>query len=258
MRLLKRLLNRTSEPAPQPFTAPLAPDASFCVVGDIHGSLRLLERLFEMIETEVGQTCPLVFVGDYVDRGEQSAQVLHLLYEMSRQDGREVICLIGNHEDMMLKFLDDPVSSGPRWLRYGGLQTLSSFGVGAISERSSPDHLLAARDALEQAMGDDMIDWLQNLPTTWKSGNVVVVHAGADPSVPIQEQSARVLKWGHPDFQRITRDDGNWIVHGHTIVDAVQANAGRLSIDTGAYATGRLSAVYVDDGVFRTLEAGMF
>jgi serine/threonine protein phosphatase 1 len=90
------------------------------------------------------------------------------------------------------------------------------------------------------------LDWLKSRPASWQTGNVAVVHAGADPTVPIYDQSVKTLYWGHSDFTKKRRRDGVWVVHGHTIVDAPEILRERIAIDTGAYATGRLSAVHVD------------
>lgn len=219
----------------------VAPDAPMAVIGDVHGRADLLEKLLGQIGTDRALFC----VGDYVDRGDRSADVLALL-----QERPDITCLRGNHEEMLLAFLEDPDSTGPRWLRYGGLQTLASFGIRGLSDTSRGADLIQARDRLRVAMGDAMIAWLGDMPLWHLSGNVAVTHAGADPHCPIDEQSAGRLLWGHPDFFKSARRDGVWVVHGHTIVDAASARSGRISVDTGAYATGRLTAALIGpDGV---------
>ena len=220
---------------------PVRPDAPFFAIGDIHGRVDLLIALLRQLDPGL----PVIFVGDYVDRGENSADVLRVLH------GRPgALGLKGNHEDMMLAFLDHPKSRGPNWLRNGGLQTLASFGIAGLTDTSSGDELEVARDALAAAMGVGLINWLRARPLYYRSGNVAVVHAGADPSVGIHEQNEAYLLWGHPDFARKPRSDGLWIVHGHSIVDAPRAENGVIPIDTGAYATGRLTAALIAaDGV---------
>lgn len=231
---LKRVFGRgQTRAAPMP---PIAPDTPFQAVGDIHGRADLLERLLEKLDPAL-QT---VFVGDYVDRGEESAQVL------TRLKDSDAICLKGNHEQMMLDFLDAPERRGPLWLHNGGLQTLASFGVGLAE--STPEALGQARDALHEAMGKELRDWLRALPLDWQTGNVAVVHAGADPALPIDDQAPDTLIWGHPEFDSVQRADGIWVVHGHTIVGGPSAEDGRVSIDTGAFATGRLTAATVTAG----------
>jgi len=255
MSLLRRLFSTQTNAAPEAFTAPLAPEEPFYVVGDIHGGEYLLARLLSKIEQdEPDTTQTIVCVGDYVDRGEASAAVLRWLFMLSTDPELTLICLMGNHEDMMIKFIDEPAKRGPRWLRYGGLQTLASIGIGGVSESSNANALTKARDELVAALGDDLIDWLKNLPSVWQSGNVAVVHAGADPSVPIDKQERRDLIWGHRDFRHLIRRDGVWVVHGHTIVEHANATDGRIAVDTGAYATGRLTAAHISSQGVRFIE----
>ncbi|MFA5580703.1 MAG: metallophosphoesterase [Paracoccaceae bacterium] len=219
------------------FDAPLAPDAPFWAIGDVHGRYDLLAPMLERIADDApGQ---VICVGDYIDRGDASAQVLRHL-----AGAPDIIALMGNHEDMLVNFLDHP-ASGNRWLRHGGLDAVQSFGITDVSDLMSDAALHDLRDALLAAMGDDLVNWLRGLPRQWRSGNVAVVHAGADPGLPMDAQSARVLTWGHPEFAKHPRRDGIWVVHGHTIVDAAHQVAGRVAIDTGAYATGTLTAAHI-------------
>lgn len=235
------------QPKPSGFIGALAPDVPFYAIGDIHGSDLLLERLIQKLANLAHPEARLVCVGDFVDRGEQSAQVLHRLFEMQNNAGDLMVCLMGNHEHMMLKFLDEPVSHGARWLRYGGLQTLASFQVAGLPGSSATElEWIALRDRFREALGPELENWVRNLPSHWKTGNVSVVHAGADPSMPIEGQDRATLLWGHPDFFKVPRKDGEWVVHGHTIVDVAQAKDGRIAVDTGAYATGKLTAALVE------------
>lgn len=116
----------------------------------------------------------MVCLGDYIDHGPNSAAVLHLLQALPG-----ITCLRGNHEEMLLRFLEDPNGRGQRWLRHGGLETLASFGV---ASGCTPD---AMRDDLYVAMGERTVAWLADLPRLFQSGNVAAAHAGADPAVPI-------------------------------------------------------------------------
>lgn len=236
-------IRRALTPDPVQFPAP-RPEAPFYAVGDIHGRVDLLETLLQRLDP----AHPVVFVGDYVDRGENSADVLRRLFELSANANRTVHCLMGNHEDMLLSFLDNPEKRGKAWLRNGGLQTLASFGVAKIAEATTGKVLENMGDALRNAMGPELIDWLRQRPLYWQSGNVAVVHAGADPEKPIKDQAARNLIWGHPAFRKTPRQDGVWVVHGHTIQEEPTVGNGTISIDTGAYATGCLTAVFVTSG----------
>lgn len=241
MKFLKRLLLKKHR-----FSGEILPEQAFVAVGDIHGRADLLDRLLADLESGPHAELPIVFVGDYVDRGEQSADVLRLLTE--RAEAGNTVCLLGNHEQMLLNFLEDPANQGPRWLRYGGLQTMASYGLPLVAQTAPEEAWVDAREALFDAMGHDLIQWLHDLPALWQSGNVAVLHAGADPEQPMDQQERRTLVWGHPEFDTEDRRDGVWVVHGHTIVDNAVAERGRISIDTGAYATGTLSAAVVAPG----------
>lgn len=223
----------------------LAPDTPFYVIGDIHGRLDLLQLLLDRLAYDV----PIICVGDYVDRGDQSAEVLRFLHK--RED---ILCLKGNHEEMLLQFVEDPARYGARWLQYGGLQTLASFGVAPPSDLKDDKAVEACSGSLRAAMGKDLIEWLGGLPLWHQSGNVFVTHAGADPAQPVSDQMPHHLLWGHPAFKKTSRTDGVWVVHGHSIVNQVTIAKGRIAIDTGAYATGRLSAVEVAPGGVTTID----
>ena len=227
--------------APDRRETPPMPDTAFAVIGDVHGRLDLLESLLAKLPEDV----PVICVGDYIDRGPASIDTLRFL------KGREdVTCLKGNHEDMLIDFIEWPGEKGPRWLRNGGLQTMADIGIHGLSEMSRGDKLREARDALVTELGEDLVTWVRDLPLLRWSGNVAVVHAGADPAKPIEENAPRTFLWGHKDFMTTPRPDGWWVAHGHTIVDAAVVADGRISLDTGAFATGRLTgAVIAPEGI---------
>lgn len=217
---------------------PCIPGSPVSIVGDVHGCLNLAQNLYE----KLGSEDQIVFVGDFVDRGENSAGTLVWLRELQLANPDRVTCLKGNHEVMMIEFLDDPSTRGARWLTYGGLQTLASFGVRGAREIMQPDELIEISDLLKRSMPDGLEDWLRTLPTSWNSGNLWVVHAGADPELPMYSQSEKTFIWGSSAFLREARTDGIWVAHGHTVVDTPEQHASKISIDTGAYHTGRLTA----------------
>ncbi len=251
--LLKRLTSMFLSANKTP-DAPLLPEGPFYVIGDIHGRHDLLLTLLAKIADE-GDDAEIVCVGDYVDRGEQSMEVLSFLFSEANKAGGKLHCLMGNHEEMMLSFLETPETHGPRWLRNGGLQTLASFGIRGISEGTTGEALVIARDTMRSLMGAPMENWLRSLPAYWQNGNIAVVHAGADPETPISQQLQKHLVWGHPDFLNTPRGDGVWVVHGHTIVSESTLQNGRIAIDTGAYATGRLTAAFIGQEEVRFLTA---
>jgi serine/threonine protein phosphatase 1 len=229
------------------FDAEPAPAETVIAVGDIHGRDDLLGRLLDRIATDE-PGAHLVFLGDYVDRGEHSADVLRRLAGLSDQWSGPVTTLMGNHERMMLDFLDTPEDSAGRWLRNGGLQTLASFAVGGITDQLAPEDARDAAARLRDRMGADLLDWLGGLRLQHASGNIHFVHAGADPALPMAAQEPRTLLWGHPAFAAIARADGQFVVHGHTVVDAPAVTAGRVAVDTGAWFTGRLTAARIAPG----------
>lgn len=218
------------------------PEVPAFVVGDIHGRIDLLEQLLQRRPDAAQQ---LVFLGDLVDRGEDSARVLERVKDLCDQSDA-TLCLRGNHEQMLLDFLEDPRGTGPRWLSCGGLQTLASFGVGGLSAHSNGDALEEAGHKLEAAMPADLVNWLRDLPLIWQSGTLAAVHAAADPEKPMEDQEEDSLLWGHGTFFDTPRTDGLWVVHGHTVVERPVFDQSRISIDTGAWYTGRLTGALVD------------
>ncbi|WP_417250201.1 metallophosphoesterase [Celeribacter sp.] len=236
---LSRFFGKKSTPEPVIAVEPqhLSVPKPVAAIGDIHGCATLAEKLVTRLQTD-HPNAQLLFVGDYIDRGDESRQVIEMLMGMP-----DAICLLGNHERMLLDFLDAPEERGGRWLRNGGLQTVASYSVAGTQTE-----LTKMRDALALAMGDAVINWLIERPLYSKHGNLYAIHAGADPTRPIEEQGEKPLIWGHPQFRKQPRTDGHWVVHGHTIVEQPTSEGARVSIDTGAYATGTLTAA-VFDGV---------
>ena len=246
MSLLKRLFGSKPAPAPTDLGAPRPLQTTY-VVGDIHGRADLLENLLAQIDADRADDPEAVCIclGDFVDRGEHSGAVLDQLRARQSETPATFICLMGNHERMMLDFIDRTKERGQRWLRNGGLQTLASMGVSGITESAAPDRLMAARDQLLDLTEPLMVDWLRTLQTQWNSGNLVVVHAALDPNAPPASQSDRTRIWGHRDFLKRPRQDGLWVAHGHTITDQPQCVASRIAVDTGAYYSGTLTAAKI-------------
>lgn len=234
----EKLLRRNKR-VESPFD-PIRPEAPFWAVGDLHGRSDLLDGLLPQLDV-----APVIFVGDLIDRGPDSRGVLERIFALCSDEGQTYSALMGNHERLLLDFLEDPSGSGRAWLRYGGLQTLESYGVALGGTFPSDTACRDGRDALVEKMGSSLIDWLTHLPLIWLSGNVHVVHAGADPSCPMPRQDPHSLIWGHRDFERVKRADGQWVLHGHVIVPEPTLKDGRVAIDTGAYATGLLTAAHV-------------
>ena len=238
--MVKRLFSGLYERVLQRHVLPPQPLEPFVAIGDIHGCATLLNDLLTRLKAE----CPaarIVCVGDYIDRGPQSAEVLARLRALEAEHQPGVTCLLGNHEAMCLEFLEIPSEAGPLWLRNGGRQTLESFGVTATED------LDTTRDQLVAAMGPAMIRWLQALPKFWQSGNVIVSHACGNPRSPMNPNRSHGLLWGHSDSLKMARRDGNWMVHGHFITPNPCLVRGRIPVDTGAFDSGVLTAAVVGE-----------
>lgn len=228
----------------------LEPERPFWAIGDIHGNAVLLDALLEKMRAE-GAAEQVIFLGDYVDRGQHSSDVLAQIFKMQQECPDNVVCLMGNHEKMLLEFIDDPLGRGARWLANGGLETLASFGISGVKKRPDAEDAIDAADALEDAMPAGLQAWLRNLPMHWSSGNMHCVHAAMDPAKPVSRQREEVLLWGHRDFMKVPRSDGQSVVFGHVIVPKANVHDGRIAVDTGAYKTGRLTAALVEHGSCR-------
>ncbi len=228
---------------------PLTPERPFYAIGDIHGHADLIEPMLESIDADLERhkidNPALVFLGDYVDHGPESARVLERVFELSDLLPDSVVCLRGNHEQMLLDFLDDPENAGPEWLRRGGVQTLANYDIPDVDTIITKDDFVEASVLLSLSLPDGLETWLRELPLIWTSGNVSCVHAGMDPLLPPGQQTNKTLLWGHPDFNEVTRLDKHWVVHGHHVVEKPTADYGRIAIDTGAWQTGVLTAVAI-------------
>lgn len=260
-RFLKQLI-----PSP-PYPDPPRPDLPLCIVGDLHGCDVLLVQMLARFAAlpDAGQL-RVIFAGDLIDRGPNSAAVLNRLRALEHDPApfAAVICLMGNHERMLLDFIADPVRNGPRWLSNGGDATLESFGLSANrpmrkTALSSVDGapsapLEAMRDALLTVMPSGLIEWIGARPLMWLEDELAVIHAGANPAAALDDQVEKDMLWGHREFRTRRRTDGLWIVHGHFIVAEPMVTAGRISVDTGAYHTGRLTAVRLDREGLRFIE----
>ncbi|MEM9043721.1 MAG: metallophosphoesterase [Pseudomonadota bacterium] len=231
------------------FDEPLAPDRRVYAVGDVHGRMDLLRDLIEEIlrDAQPYDGIPdVVFLGDHIDRGEDSSAVLDFLIDLRSQHEINPVYLLGNHERMMLDFLAMP-EQGERWLRYGGLQTLMSYGISTHGPVTETETLIKIQADLAEAMGPHKA-FLDHMLLWHRRGNILFTHAGANPAKGPREQNDHALLWGHPRFFDTPREDGLWVVHGHTVVEEPEIEQGRIAVDTGAYFSNRLTAVRIDGG----------
>ncbi|WP_068118248.1 metallophosphoesterase family protein [Tropicimonas marinistellae] len=245
--MIRRFLHRRTPRELGPPKLP-APDERLYVVGDIHGRFDLLKALMAKLAEDHdslprdGRKPRLIFLGDYVDRGDRSRDVLEALVHF----GDDAIMLKGNHEVALLNFLDDP-EGNRSWLRFGGLQTLASYHV-PIPSVNGPRHKLRDTAAqLREHMGRHA-DFLRTLPLSYLSGNVLCTHAGVDPSNPMKLDEEAML-WGRSEFVEMDGVDDFLVVHGHYDAPEPVVTQRRICLDTGAYYSGRLTAARIDDGV---------
>jgi serine/threonine protein phosphatase 1 len=214
-------------------------------IADIHGRADCLDALLRQIGAhaagEPDSDVTLVFLGDYVDRGPDSRTVVERLAAGSLLADRaaRAVFLMGNHEEMLLRFLDDP-SVGTEWRQYGGLATLASYGIDLRDIRLGRG-LAAASDALAKAMPAGHRAFFEGLAPAFAQGGYFFCHAGVRPGIPLSRQSAADLRWVRDEFLASTEDFGAMIVHGHTPVEEPDRRHNRMNLDLGAYATGRLA-----------------
>ena len=231
---------------PHPPAAP--PGTRIYAVGDIHGRVDLLRRLYAMIAEDAAaapdQRRVAVHLGDYVDRGESSRQVIELLLDEPLA-GFEPVYLRGNHEEMMLAFLEDP-TMGPMWMFNGGDATLYSYGIGHQEGATPDERHVQLRRALQEALPARHLAFLRGLGLHHVEGDYLFVHAGIAPGRPLEQQDSQDLLWIREEFIHSTADHGSCVVHGHTIVPAPDIRPNRIGIDTGAYFTGVLTCVVLD------------
>lgn len=229
-------------------------------IGDVHGRYDLLHALLGEVRGDAEERAPgvaprLILCGDYVDRGPDSAKVLDAVAWLQRSSAVDVTALDGNHEAMFRGFLDDPLSHTP-WLRFGGRETLASYGVAVPEDREDPAALLALRDRVLDALPAAHDRLLHRLALTAQVGDYVFVHAGVRPGVALADQAADDLLWIRGDFLDHPRPAASVVVHGHSWTDdRAVVLPHRIGIDTGAYETGVLTAVRICDASVEVIQA---
>ena len=213
--------------------------------GDIHGRADLLKKMFTVIDADLERnpvSRPIeVFLGDYVDRGPNSAQTLDLLLERSLY--RETVFIKGNHESFLLEVLRDPTKLED-WRNFGGLQTLMSYGIQPSLNPDATEQADLISELIEVMPGDHL-RFLQELKPSFLCGDFFFVHAGVRPGIPLKEQQEADLLWIRNEFLDSEENFGKFIVHGHTPVREPDIRPNRINIDTGAYATGNLTLLTI-------------
>jgi serine/threonine protein phosphatase 1 len=223
------------------------------VIGDIHGRSDLLERMVSQISDDFNDN-PVsngltVTVGDYIDRGPDSRGVLDRL--VRNPFPTDYVALKGNHEALFERFIHDPAVAED-WRRLGGLETLHSYGVPVSSVMRGENYERAASE-LQSAVPAEHFRFLASLKPFIVVGKYFICHAGVRPGIPLEGQSIQDLLWIRDEFLNSTVDFGGIVVHGHTPNERPEILPNRINIDTGAYATGRLTCVVLENSDIRFL-----
>ena len=226
---------------------PKVPDnTQVYAVGDIHGRLDLLRKMHDII---LQDAAPLpknfrrvvVYLGDYIDRGDASKGVIDLLLEKPLP-GFESVYLKGNHEASMAEFLETLAPEHP-WIAYGGLSTILSYGVRETAQSSSMAYMQMLRDKLSEAIPSEHKKFFTGLRLRLQIGDYFFVHAGVRPGIALDEQNPGDFLWIREPFLSNVQKFEKFIVHGHTITDEPAALGNRIGIDTGAYYSGKLTCL---------------
>ena len=229
-------------------------------IGDIHGQLAELQRVLTLVETDGGTDAEIVFLGDYTDRGPDSAAVLDLLIEGQDAD-RNWHFLKGNHDRMFEWFMEPyprheaylPIELD--WLhpRLGGDTTLASYGL----KFTPQSRMLSVHAEALQVVPQAHLDFLKSLPLTFETDDFFFAHAGIKPGVPLSDQDEEDLMWIRKEFHQDTRTHPKIIVHGHTPVDQATHYGNRINLDTGAgYGKPLAAAVFEGSNCWQLTEAG--
>jgi serine/threonine protein phosphatase 1 len=224
----------------------VSPGIRIYAIGDIHGHVELLDQIFTRIDSHLVAS-PIqkpiqVFLGDYVDRGPASCSVIDRLIE--RAGNHETVFLKGNHEAFFADFLNDP-SKLDEWRRFGGLETLVSYGLKPSGVMTPSKHADLAVE-LERVLPPSHLKFFAELKTFFECGDYFFVHAGVRPGIALNQQQEKDLLWIRGEFLDYEKSFGKIVVHGHTPVLEPEIHSNRINIDTGAYATGILTCLMLE------------
>ena len=252
--MLERLFGRNQKRR----TPPIVPaGVRVYAIGDIHGRADLLTRLHDRIRADAADAPALrkviVYLGDYVDRGEESSRVIDILLD-GPPPGFEAVPLCGNHEELMLSFLED-AAMAPMWMANGGTATMYSYGVRFGDAVTTEARFLAMQRDFRAALPGRHRDFLRGLAVSHVEGDYLFVHAGILPGRPLREQKREDLLWIREEFLSSTADHGYCVVHGHSIVDEPDERRNRIAIDTGAYFSNRLTCLVLEGEGRRFLQS---
>jgi serine/threonine protein phosphatase 1 len=241
--VLSRLFRRT--PAPAPRIAAVPDGERVYAIGDIHGRADLFDALLDRIAADnAGRTAArttLILLGDFVDRGPDSRGVVERAMALHAEYGDRVRWLIGNHEEVFLKALNGDPKMVRYFVRIGGEPTILSYGIDPDAYRTMAFDELAT--VLPTLVPPAHVRFLDAGEDRIVIGDYLFVHAGIRPGIAVQGQQVGDLRWIRDDFLAYAGDHGHVVVHGHTISDTPEDMGNRIGIDTGAYASGQLTAL---------------
>lgn len=253
--MIGRLLRRRSATASPAGAIPRG--QRLYAIGDIHGRLDLLDQLLAAIDHDdrARGACEtqIIFLGDLIDRGPSSAQVVERLLQLERADGRCKF-LLGNHEEVFLKALEGDLKTLAFFTRIGGRETILSYGI-SESEYRDLDYP-ALLDTLTTLVPQEHVDFLQRFEDLIIVGDYAFVHAGVRPGQSLAAQSTSDLRWIRKDFLDHDKALEKIVVHGHTVTEQVELRRHRIGLDTGAYASGKLTAMGFEEDQRWVLDTG--
>jgi serine/threonine protein phosphatase 1 len=253
------MLDRLFRPKPQARSK--VPDGEVVfAIGDMHGRADLLGLLLEAIFADEafgqGRRCTIVGLGDYIDRGSNSAKVLDALIALRGRS--EVACrfLRGNHEQSLLDFLQEP-AIGRWWSEIGGRETLASYGVQAPAGQAELEAWVRTRDELAERLPPEHLEFMKGLELSAAIGDYFFVHAGARPGVALEDQVERDLIWIRDAFLSDARAFDKVVVHGHSVTRQAHLDHRRIGIDTAAFMTDVLTAVRLEGEGRSLMQTGL-
>lgn len=225
-------------------------------IGDVHGRLDLLEQLMDCILADDRSREPadtqIIFLGDLIDRGPDSAGVLDYVRKLSNS-GLRIRCLAGNHEEVLLSAIEEPSKENARFFyRIGGRETLISYGMSAHELEQIEWESLS--DAIPALLPEAHVEFLQDMEDMIVVGDYAFVHAGINPALPLEKQQIKHLRWIREGFVDHDEAMEKIIVYGHTIAPDVVRGPSRIGIDTGAYKSGKLTALVLEGNEQRFLD----
>lgn len=205
-----------------------------CVIGDIHGCHAALQQLLPLVRH---QADTIVFLGDYVDRGPSSREVLTTLIRLTKEHAN-IVPLLGNHDQLFLQYLEgEDRAASALFLRVGGVETLASYGLSATAQPAE----------IAQHVPPEHIAFLQSLPYFWEDEHAIYVHAGLQPGRHLSQQSSQWCLWARNSFLQTTCNFGKPVVFGHTVFPEPLMQDDKIGIDTGAVYGGRLTALLLPE-----------